>query len=68
MRDKIIKFIEMHRSDDLYRAKSAFRGCTKEQMQEQHGNSGQTRQQIVDGYQQQDNELNKMIEYLRRLK
>lgn len=39
-----------YRGDDLYRAKAHFRGCTPEQMQEQYGESGKTRQQLLDEY------------------
>jgi hypothetical protein len=37
-------------SDDLNRARSAWRRCTPEQMAQQYGESGQTRQQILGGY------------------
>jgi hypothetical protein len=36
--------------DNLHRARAAFRYCTAAELQEQHGQSGQTRAQIVDGY------------------
>ncbi len=36
--------------DSLERATSAFRGLTAVQMQEQHGQSGCTRQELLDGY------------------
>ena len=53
-RKELIKFIadaiECRRGDDLYRARSAFRNFTPEQMNEFHGQSGFTRQQIVDQY------------------
>lgn len=54
MRDETKKFvlncIEQHRGDDLVRAKMAFKDCTPEEMNQEHGESGQTRQQILDGY------------------
>jgi hypothetical protein len=53
----LLRLIEQHRGDDLYRAKAAFRGLSPEQMQEQYGASGQTRQQILDDYQRRDDEL-----------
>jgi len=36
--------------DNLYRAKLSFQNHSPEEMQEQHGQSGQTRQQVLDGY------------------
>jgi hypothetical protein len=45
------------RGDDLERARAAFRGLTSRQMQEQYGQSGQTRQQILDGYEQHAREV-----------
>ncbi len=38
------------RGDDLERAECAFRGMTAEELDEQYGQSGRTRQQILDEY------------------
>lgn len=46
-----ISALKQYKGDDLYRATRAFAGYSKNQMQEQHGQSGQTRQEILDGYQ-----------------
>jgi len=46
----IIKCINMNRGDDLARARNAFDSFSFSQMQEQHGSSGKTRQQILDSY------------------
>lgn len=46
--------IEQKRGDDLNRAKTAFANCTPEQMNEKYGESGQTRQQIIDGYKERE--------------
>lgn len=51
--------------DDLYRAKSAFRNCTPEQMQGLYGESGKTRQQIVDEYQTHDDEVINTIDWVK---
>jgi hypothetical protein len=50
--------------DDLYRAECAFAGMTQKQMQEQHGQSGRTRQQIIDGYRQHDRKVREAIQWL----
>ena len=42
--------MDQYKGDNLERARHAFRGMTPEQMREQHGHSGKTRQQILDGY------------------
>jgi ribosome-binding protein aMBF1 (putative translation factor) len=46
----ILRALSDHKGDDLYRAKQAFLYCTRKQMGEQYGESGKTRQQIVDEY------------------
>ena len=38
-------------SDNLNRAKHAFSSCTEEQLDQPYGQSGQTKREIVDGYQ-----------------
>ena len=45
-----IKCIENARGDDLYRAQMSFNGLSEESMKKQHGQSGRTRQQVLDGY------------------
>ncbi len=42
------------RGDNLYRAKCGFKGLTPELMKIQHGQSGKTRQEIIDDYQAYD--------------
>lgn len=63
----IIDCVNQHRSDDLIRAKVAFRNLSSERMQEQYGRSGQTRQQILDGYEEREQQCNSAIAELKRL-
>jgi hypothetical protein len=42
--------LDQYRGDDYERAKAAFRGYSVEEMNTEHGHSGQTRKQILDGY------------------
>ena len=42
-----------HLRDDLERAKAHFRNCTPEQMQQVWSGNGETRQEVLDGYQQE---------------
>jgi len=46
----IIQCIEQAKGDDYIRSKLAFSKYTSEEMQQQHGESGFTRQQILDQY------------------
>jgi len=50
VKDTIIRALESFRGDNLARAEQAFHGLSSAQMQQAYGNSGQTRQQIIDGY------------------
>jgi hypothetical protein len=49
------------RGDDYERASRAFHGLTPEQMQEQHGQSGNTRQEILDSYRTHREAVDKAI-------
>jgi hypothetical protein len=54
-------------SDDLRRAKNEFAWLSNEEMQEQYWQSGQTKQQLVDEYQQSYDEFNNADIFLNRL-
>lgn len=56
--DYIRRAIQALTSDDLERATAAFRNCTPEQMKQEYGQSGRTRQEILDGY-QRERDLNR---------
>lgn len=53
---KIQKLIKDSQGDDLERAHAAFRGLSSPQMEMLYGQSGKTRQQILDGYREQRKE------------
>ena len=46
----IRRALDNAKGDNLERATAAFRNCTPEQMQQEYGQSGETRQAILDGY------------------
>lgn len=48
----VLAALGMWRSDDFERAKQAFGSLTTKEMQQQHGQSGKTRQEIFDAYKQ----------------
>lgn len=57
----IMKAMNNARGDDLERATAAFRNCTAAQMDEEYGQSGDTRKQILKEYEthrQRWNEVN----------
>lgn len=45
--------LDQYKGDSLERAEWAFKGSSPEQMQLQHGQSGLTRQVVLDGYRQE---------------
>ena len=55
MKDYIVKVLKDVQGDDLERAERCFAGFSPQQMQEQHGASGQTRKQVLDSYRKQRN-------------
>jgi len=60
-----IKALENMKGDDLYRTQMAFRGMTQKQMQEQYGESGKTRSQILSDYQTREDRVNAAIAWVR---
>lgn len=59
----IIRALENMRGDDTIRARAAFRHCTPEQMQEEYGEGGMTRQEILDGYTARDARVDAAIQW-----
>ena len=49
-KETIRRALWCYRGDDLERAKAAFRGMTPGMMEQEHGQSGNTRQSIMDIY------------------
>ena len=66
VKEFVIDCIKQHRGDDLYRAQCAFGNCTPTEMNELYGESGQTRQQIIDGYKAHQQKCNEAIETVKR--
>lgn len=52
------------KSDDTYRARRAFGRYTPAQMQEQHGESGKTRAQILNEYEAYDARVDAAIKWV----
>lgn len=51
--------------DNTARARAAFRNFTAEQMQEQYGQSGQTRAQILGDYEKHDAKVQAAIDWVK---
>ncbi len=62
--DLIKKVLEQYRGDDIYRAKSAFRNLTADQMQRQYGQSGKTCAEILAGYEAHEKKVNDALAWL----
>lgn len=63
-KQKIISALRMTDSDNLERAERAFRHYSPAQMQEEHGQTGQTHQQILDGYRKARADTNETIAWV----
>lgn len=63
----ILESLQRMKGDDLYRARAAFKGLTPEQMKEQHGYSGLTRQEILDGYEAHEARVDAAINWVKSI-
>ena len=63
----VLDCIKQRRGDDLYRAQCAFKNCTSEEMNQELGQSGRTRQQVLDGYIAHNQECDAAIKAVERL-
>lgn len=59
-----IKALQNMRGDDLYKARVAFYKFTTQQMQEQHGESGMTRAQIIEQYEITNKNIESAIQWV----
>lgn len=70
MKDYILEVLKKelgHAVDNLYRANLAFGGLSADEMQKEHGNSGETRQQILDTYKKAHDRVLLAIEWLENI-
>lgn len=54
-------------ADNLHRAKTAFQGLSKKEMEKPYGESRDSKQEIVDGYSRKLNEMEETLNYLQNL-
>lgn len=62
-----LQALETYRGDDHQRAMHHFRHFTEKQMNELHGESGQTRQQILDKYKEHQDKVDLAITWIKSL-
>lgn len=62
MKDYIIKTLKYSKDDSLERAQRAFMGLSADQMNQQHGQSGRTRKEVLDCYQEARDKTNAAID------
>ena len=65
IKKRLLRALSQHQGDDLARARLAFRGMTPEQMQEPWGQSGRTKQQVLDEYETHEAEISTCAEWVR---
>lgn len=63
-KDLALRALEELRGDNLIRARRAFRHCTPEQMGEVYGGNGQTRAEILAGYEAHDAKVTAAIAWV----
>ena len=66
-KDLVIRALEAYKGDDFYRARAAFRGCTPEKMQEEYGQSGKTREKILNEYEKHETAVVRAIDWIKTL-
>jgi len=59
----ILKVLEWYRGDNLDRAELFFKGMTEDQMQQEYGQSGKTRAEILAGWTKHNNQIDDAIEW-----
>ena len=61
VKQTIVAALMQYRGDNFARASQAFRGYTPDQMAQQHGLSGETRQAVLDGYREHVERVDRAI-------
>lgn len=56
-----------NRGDDLNRARAAFRGLDSDQLDQQHGESGKTRREILSAYERHEAEVDRALEWIEQV-
>ena len=62
-----LRALSRMRNSDALRARKAFHGMSAEQMGQEYGQSGQTRAEILAGYEEHEAEVQGAIDWLTRI-
>jgi hypothetical protein len=60
----IISALNSHKGDNLARARNAWGGLSDIEMDQLHGQSGRTKREFLNDYQQHDDEVNEAINWV----
>jgi len=63
----LLAALRQYRGDNLERARMAFRGLSPEKMDEQYGESGMTRREILEGYERHAAEVDSARMFVEKL-
>ena len=63
-KDFIKKVLKESKGDNLYRARARFRNLSAEELNKEHGESGQTCAEIITGYEEHEKKFDNAIEWL----
>jgi hypothetical protein len=61
----VLSAIESAKSDDLRRAQAAFRRCSPAEMDQEYGESGRTRRQILQSYEDFNAKVDEILVWLK---
>lgn len=65
IKEIVLSALNSYKGDDVYRARAAFKGFSIIQMGAQHGESGKSRQEILDEYESHAAEVNYVIDFIK---
>jgi hypothetical protein len=65
LKEYLIRVVTDARGDDLERARMAFRGLSEKEMDQQHGQSGQTRRDLLRAYEENRSLHDAAVSFLR---
>lgn len=65
IKQTIITALQNHFGDDYARAQAAFRNCTPDQMNQEYGDSGKTRAEILKEYEDHFKRVETALQYVR---
>jgi len=66
-KETALRALQQYRGDDHLRAARAFQGMTEMAMVQEHGQSGKTRREILDGYNEHVRKVDEAIAWLKEI-